>query len=404
MAIRTDNFQGMNNVKTKIKVLAEPSIILNAHVDADGALVKRDGCQKVIDLPGAHSMWTDGKGTVLCMAKGKLYLLTDNGRTSAMIVDTMVPDGRTSYLEISGLIYISNKYWCGIYDPVENLCMPWGTELPPAPQASRSNSGDLSEGVYQICYTLPGIAGRRGGNGPITSFKLIQAGGISLSNVPQGASVWCSDQDGSQLLFATNGSTINTFPSAQPLDTLWGSPPVPMCDITYAFGRIWGGRDDRMYYSDPYQPELFKLTENFFDLQGTVGMIAKTSGGLYVGTNKEVFFFAGTDPLQMTQAAVGPAVVPGTLCYASSLGDLGRNVPMWIGKGGAYAGTSQGQIINLVKSKFKIDPADDPGASLYCVRDGQTRILFTYQQGSDGQDFGIGDDAACEVIRKGTVI
>ena len=403
MAIRTDNFQGMNNVKTKIKGLAEPSIILNAHVDADGALVKRDGCQKVIDLPGAHSMWTDGKGTVLCMAKGSLYRVVD-GAQAVLIVETGEPDAPAAYLEISGLIYVSNAKWTGIYDPTSTTVMPWGLPLPDAPIVV-SVAGNLVPGRYSLCFTTVGSTGRPSGNGNISDITLDEPGGISILNLPDNAVVWMTDPDSSQFYYAGNGNVITELPdSPEPIPTMWGSPPLPMSVTAYAFGRVWGGFSSRLYYSEPYQPELFRLSDAFFDLGSPVGMIAKTSGGVYVGCRDETFFFAGTAPEEMIQLSVAPGVVPGTLCYASTLGQLGANVPVWIGKDGVYAGTSDGQAVNLVKEKIRMDPQQEQGASVYRVKDGQTRMMFAYKQGSNGQDLGIGDDASCEIVRRGTVI
>ncbi|MBI9090144.1 MAG: hypothetical protein JEZ12_13090 [Desulfobacterium sp.] len=400
---RVDAFKGMNNVLTKAKGLNEPSTILNAHVDADGALEKREGYQKVIDLPGAHSMWTDGKGTVLCMAKGVLYRVVDGSQTYP-VISTGQPDAPAAYLEISGLIYISNAHWTGIYDPATESCEPWGVPLPDAPILV-AGDGSLPAGTYQVCFTVPGPRGRPSGNGSLVGITLTDPGGISILNLPAQGLVWMTDPNGSQLYYAGNGDVITELPdSPEPIPTMWASPPLPMSSMGYAHGRVWGGRDGRLYYSEPYQPELFRLVDGFFDLGNPVGMIAKTTGGLYVGCKDETFFFAGTTPVEMVQRSVAPGVVPGTLCYANNLGRLGANVPVWIGKGGVYAGSADGQVVNVVKEKIQVDPQQDPGAAIYRVKDGQTRMMFSYQQNGGDQNIAMGDDAACEVIRKGTVI
>jgi len=63
-----------------------PSVLLNAHVGADDALEKRPGSSLIAELPGAHSLWTDGKGVVLCMAKGSLYQLVD--KVPQLLIET----------------------------------------------------------------------------------------------------------------------------------------------------------------------------------------------------------------------------------------------------------------------------------------------------------------------------
>jgi hypothetical protein len=227
-------------------------------------------------------------------------------------------------------------------------------------------------------------------------------GGFSIANLPAGASVWMTDPNGSQLYFAGTGSVITELPSPEPLPTMWGSPPLPMSNLCYAHGLVFGARGTRIYYSEPYQPELFRLSDAFFEVGDLVGLIAKTSNGIYVGCRKHTYFFSGKNPIEMVQRTVGDGVVPGSLCYASSLSKLGRNVPVWIGKGGVFAGTVDGQVINLVEERVKVDPEQDRGASIYRVKDGQTRMLFSYKQ--KGQQIGMGDNATCEVIRRGSVI
>jgi len=393
----------MNDVNTKTKGLNEPSIILNAHVDADGSLVKREGYQRVVDLPGAHSMWTDEKGITLCMAKGNLYRVVD-GSQVVLIAESRQPDAPASYLEISGLIYASNAHFTIVYDPSTGVCESWGIPVPEAPILI-IGEGSLPAGTYQVCFTVMGDRGRSSGNGSISQLKLEASGGIEILNLPTGGTVWMTDPDGSQLYYSGSGNVVTELPdSPEPIPTMWGVPPLPMSTLCYAHGRVWGGRGEKLFYSEPYQPELFRLADDFFDLKDTIGMIAKTEGGLYVGCKGQVYFFAGTNPVSMRQISVSPGVVPGTLCYANSLGQLGQNVPVWIGKGGVYAGSVDGQVVNLTKEKIQVNPQQDPGAAIYRVKDGQTRMMFSYQQAGGGQNMAIGDDAACEVIRKGTVI
>ena len=276
----------------------------------------------------------------------------------------------------------------------------------PAAPILLPDEGSLPAGKYHVCLTVTGSTGRPSGNSQISTIALDEPGGISISNLPDNAQVWMTDPDGSQFFFAgTYGRITEILDSPEPLPTLWGSPPVPMSCLCWAFGRVWGFNGSKMYYSEPYQPELFRLADAFFDMESPGGMIAKTDGGLYVGTKDRTVFLAGRQPEEMAEMQqVGPGVVPGSLCYANELGQLGRKVPVWIGKGGVYAGTSAGQVVNLLKEKIIMDPDQSQGASIYRVRDGQTQMLFSYKQGGNAANMAMGDDASCEVVRKGNVI
>ena len=401
-SFQADGFKGMNNVLKK-GPLSMPSVLLNAHVEADGALKKRPGSTLVANLPGAHSLWTDGNGVVLCMAQGSLYRLVD--KVPELLTETGQPNSPAHYLVVSGRVYISNANWTGVYNINTKTVEAWGEPLPAAP-ILLLDEGSLPPGKYHVCLTVTGLTGRPSGNSTISSITLDGPGGISIVNLPDNAQVWITDPDGSQLFFSgTYDRITEILDSPEPIPTLWGSPPSPMAGITWAFGRVWGFDGTKLRYSEPYQPELFRLADGFFEMESPGGMIAKTDGGLYIGTQDKTVFMAGRQPEEMTEMLqVGPGVVPGSLCYANELGELGKNVPVWIGKKGVYAGSSGGQVVNLVKEKIIMSPEQSQGASVYRVRDGQSQMLFSYKQGGAVQDMAMGDDASCEVIRKGAVI
>jgi len=398
--MKTDGFVGMNNVKVKDRTLGEPSLLLNAHVDIDGSLEKREGIQQVVALPGSHSLWTNEKGTVLCMAKGDLYRVVDK-KDVVLLASTGQPDSPVSYLVISGLIYISNRYWTGIYDPATDTIENWGAAVPDAP-ILMVTAGSLPAGKYMVCMTVTGPRGRPSGNGSMTGIELTEAGGISILNLPPLGSAWVTDPNGSQFYYSGTESDITALPFPDMIPTLWGSPPKPMTCLCYAFGRVWGGCGSRLYYSEPFQPELFKLGEAYFEVGEPIGNIAKTNGGLFVGCKDRTFFFAGVDPGAMVQREAGPGVVPGSLCYANDFGEMGRNVPIWIGTDGVYAGNAEGHMVNLIKNKITMSARQEQGASIYNVKNGQTRMMFSYQQGN--KDLVMGDNAACEIIRNGSLI
>jgi hypothetical protein len=401
---KANNFQGMNNIAVKNKgSLDIPSMILNANVEPDGSLQKRPGLEKVINLPGAHSLWTNNKGIVLCMAQGVVYRVIDTA-TTVSLVDTALPDSPMAYFEVDGRVYMSNKDWTGMYDPSQDLMKAWGEPIPEAPILIPT-AGSLPAGNYRVCVTALSEYSRVSGNSNQTGIVLDAPGGIEIPNLPATASVWITDPNGSIFLFAGSSSPITDVPeNSEPIPSMWGSPPLPMNHLCWAFGRAWGCVGNRVYYSEPYQPELFLLNTNFFDLSEPVLMIARAKAGLFIGCESKTELFAGTDPNQMSQQSVGPGVVPGSLSYANDLGDLGRDVPIWVGKDGVYAGLGDGRAVNLIKEKVQIDPQQVTGASVCRVKDGRRQMLFSARQNMKGQEVGFGDNASCEVIRKGAVI
>ena len=404
--IKIDHFEGMNNILVKEKQsLSMPSMILNANVDIDGSLQKRTGHELIVDLPNAHSLWTNGKGVILCAALGVIYLLEN--KTPVRLADTGQPDAPLSYLEIDNKIYISNKHWTGMVDPAQRVMKPWGEPIPAAPILVPA-SGGLPPGDYRICITTMSEYGRTSGNSPLSSMSLTETGGFEIVNLPARASVWVTDPNGAVMLYAGTGPIITELPRTQEsLPTMWGSPPAPMRHMCWAFGRVWGIRGNRVIYSEPYQPELFRLGTAFFDMGEEGLMTAKGVNGMFIGCLSKTIYYAGCNPAEMIEVPAGPGVVPGTLCYADDLGELGRDVPIWLARDGVYAGLADGRVINILKDRLQIDPQQLEGASVYRVKDGRRQMLFSMKHNMSkpgSHEVGFGDQASCEVVRKGAVI
>ena len=408
-------FAGMNDVVDETD-LSTPQLLLNANINTMGSAIKRPGSTLVIGLPGAHSLFFhEPSQTILCFAGGDIYRLTGSPLTHEFVFSTGQPDSPAHYLYVSGLIYISNAGWTGVYDTITKNILPWGATVPDPP-ILLPGDGNLPNGVYGVCFTVPGVEGRMSGNSRISYINIDHednddnCGGIVIPNLPSDATAWITDADTMASVFYRAGHVdhITSCPeNPEPLTSLWGSPPPPLTCLCWAFGRIWGFKGNRMHYSEAFQPELFILSDNYFDLEDDDlgGMIAATEGGLYVGTKNKLYFFEGRNPDEMVQREIGPGVVPGSLCYISEFGDMGRNVPVWIGKQGVYAGNAAGQVINILKEKIKITADQAQGAALFRVRDGKTQLLFSFRQGGGANgEVSMGDDASCEVIRKGTVI
>lgn len=404
MAAKVEAFEGMSNVLAKAKrSLSVPSMILNATVDHDGSVQKREGHELVASLPGAHSLWTDNRGLVLCAAAGSVYRVSAGGST--LIHETGAQDAPMSYVEVGGKIYISNAYWTGMYDPAQNSMKSWGDAVPAAPILIPV-SGGLPAGEYQVCMTVKNEYGRTSGNSAISTITLEEGSGLQILNVHENGSVWMTDPNAGAFQYAGAGPVITELPqTAEPIPTMWGSPPPPMSSMAWAFGRVWGAVGNKVIYSEPYQPELFTLATSFFDMEEPVLLIAKAQNGMFFGCEKATYFLSGSAPVDMVQVHAGPGVVPGTLCYADDLGDLGKNVPIWLGVDGVYAGLTDGRAVNLIKDRVQISPEQLQGASICRVKDGRKQMLFSMQHRRSGaQEIGFGDNAACEVVRRGAVI
>jgi len=406
---RVDEFRGMNNIKQAEGTFEEPRIVLNADVTEEGRIVKRDGYTKLFSLTDAHSLWA-GNNAMLCVDNGTLYRIQQGNKVSLCTVNG--PKSLMSYADVDDLVYMSNYYWHGIFDPADNSISDWGIDLPEQPVIT-STTGSLPAGTYHVCFTISdGVT--ISGNGPIAQIILSSGNsGISISNRPVNGIVWVTDPDGGIFHPVGEYDTILSTPGVEPMPSFLCGPPPYMRYLTYAFGRIWGTRDSILYYSESFHLDWFKQSMNRFDFHDTITLIAMVPTGLFVGCATKTQFLKGTNPKEMQIIDAGPGAVPNTLQYCDDLGELGDiisppekthvDVPVWVGHNGIVAGNQAGRLFSLSERKVKFAPGSE-GASLFRKKNGRFQFLTSFKAGSEGSGFGISDDATCEVIRNGTLI
>ena len=382
--INLEKFLGMNNVNPTFvsKEGVIPKILLNATTDESGSLSKRDGITSFLTLSDAHSLKAF-ESCMLCAAQGKLYNISTGTAVQLSTIDGPSDEynGHIDYVLCNDKIYISNAFWKTVLDPSTNTTSSWGISLPPGPMLIPS-TGNLPAGTYNVCFTNVS-GGLISGNGPIQSITLSTAGGIEILNRPLNALVWCTDKN--EPIFYRVGATdkILSLSTTEPLSTFMCSPPPNMKNLCYAFGRIWGSIGSIVYYSEPYRLDLFNLNTNKFKFNSDVTIIAKVPTGMFIGTDEETLFLAGTEPDKMEETHAGAGSVKGTLEYCNNMPYLADilgtsekvfpNVPVWRTHEGIVAGNITGRTFNLTKDKLRLGKVTR-GASLHHQLEG----YFTY--------------------------
>lgn len=415
--IKMNRFTGMNNIKESEGLfverggVAEPRIILNADVSEAGRLIQRDGTTKIIPLTDGHSEWA---GATCHLVMDGTTLKRISGETATTILDIGGLVAPMHYAEVADKVYISNKYYNGIFDPETDAISAWGIPLPVGPVISWT-PGNLPVGRYKVTFTQnPTAPGDdMSGNGPISQIVLNSEGGISISNRPANAVVWCTDPNGDKFFKVGETDRIVTATSVEPLRSFLCSPPPFMEHIVHAFGRMWGLRDNFLYYSESFHLDWWRLGDNRIKFATNGTMIAKVKTGLFVGCEDRTKFLLGTEPEKMEERDVGAGAVPGTLSYCNDIIELGdtisppekkhNSVPVWVSQEGIVAGNPAGRLFSLSQQKVKFAPGN-VGASLYRKKDGHFQFLTSFPKGGEQDGFGMSDVATVEVIRNGTVI
>ena len=176
------------------------------------------------------------------------------------------------------------------------------------------------------------------------------------------------------------------------------SPPPGFSHLVYAFGRIWGARGKKLYFSDPHQYEWFRPA-NFLPFLEDIVLVAPATTGLYVSSLTDTWYLSGTDPSKMESKRVGNGAIPGTLTLvlvpANIAGGAATSglfaklskmpTPVWMTPTGFVVGTHGGNLTYLTESRMKIPPRTQ-GASLYRIINSIPQVvtsLFGLQEGTD---------------------
>lgn len=411
-SINITGYAGMNNVITENgmtgggdgSVTAIPKVILNADVTPDKKLKKRSGFSLFASLPNSHSIWGT-RGIILASSDGYLRRLYPDSSIVTVCALGGPQDERLFYAVGDKGVYISSRYWMGVFNPQLNSVSEWGIPLPEQPVLSLGGGGALPAGRYQVCYTNV-VDGQIGGNGMIAEIDAYaDNASIALVDRPENVIAWITDADGSVFSRAiTEGSVISSIDTVEPLPTFMCYPPQPMQFIRNAFGRMWGVIDNKLVYSEPFRPDLFKRT-NVFSFPEDITLAAFVEGGVYAGMGSKTVFLAGTEPSNMREADVAGGVAKSIMAYCNNVPDLGNNIPIWVSREGLVAGSHSGSIVKITKDRLQFPSSIDTGAAIQRTVNGQSQYLASMKQAKPrGSGVGFGDSATCEVVRNGKVL
>jgi hypothetical protein len=386
-------FKGMNNLPKESAVLVDrqnrctPRIVLNAVVGDSGVIYPRDGYERAI-RGGIHSVWSKSAMFGVGVDDSVLYRIDGVALTPLAVVPG--PRSRLQYDEVGNLVYMSNGYWRASYDLLSGQMRPWGVPVPASPRVS-IGPGYFPPGTYTLCFTQTD-GDQMSGNGPLVQVSWEgEEKGIRLLNFPEGGECWITHPNGKALYRAiVDGGVIQGHhPQAEPLLPLSVTPPPNFEDFAFAFGRMWGAKNNRVHYSMPGYPDWFRQGDYRLFLQPIV-MVAPVNNGIFVHSRASSWYLQGTDPGKMELSRVGDGAIPGTLTYAHMPASLAGGAatsanfatmsqmpsPIWMSQAGFVVGTHSGHLTSLTDHRLRLRPRFE-GASLFRVKSGVPQIVTT---------------------------
>ena len=216
---------------------------------------------------------------------------------------------------------------------------------------------------------------------------------------------------------APDGQSIWYSPVVEPTDTLGAvrgkllaPAPVPKAKhICYYRGRIYMSVERVLWATEMYAYDWIDRTRNFMPLDEDITMVQPVADGIYVGTERTIYFLQGSisEGFKVVNLLdVGVIDGADVVMPADRVHPAGRQGPVRAGSAvvfmtedGMYAGFDSGEIYNLTIDRMFF-PGAVRGAGLYREADGVNSYIATLDSaGSPVSQARIGDTIDAQIIR-----
>ena len=354
------NAQGLKGVPFGAFFEAE-----NVDITRRSTPVRRPGRTQVYN-GAVQDVWGDGVRCLFVTSSGELReLYTDE--TTGLLRSGTTSSGRLAAVRVADTLYWSYGTHQGVVEARRNR--PFGIQpIQPAGVVELPASERLAPGRYGYAWAGVTATGDEGPVGLRGTFELTERGGVELvPPIPTQAHVtrlraYVTEVDGRQLLqLGQVDAPSNVSEQAQrhvevipllgtriPVRELVEPLPAFTCGGEHN-GRLVVGYGDLVLYSERFDYEYFAPDRNYVPMGSVVRIIAPVDGGVFVVTDSDHYFLAGSDVATATlqhKASYGGA--GNTLDYLDSKehsfdGVEGR-VAVWAGHRGPVFGLPSGQI------------------------------------------------------------
>lgn len=406
---------------------------LNVDFTNDGRPRRRSGYTPVRDGSRAHSLWAPVDGRCGYFVQDGVFNRLRFESNGAELIEPLATVGTLrkpmAYAEIAGRIFVSSPKTRFVIGPDGTLAS-WGVDQPAGnPQCAVIADGDLPEGQYQVAVTFQTADGEESGTGAASAAVIAKGafGGLQLLNIPQPAATnvarinlyltQANDailrRAGSVRVGVTTAVLNVPATDGKVLDTQHCTR-VPFMRLMAAYrGRLYfvpaHGDGTRLFYTEPMRYGLFRPHQNYLSLPNPITAMVALSGGLYVGTEGETFYFAGEEPKAMTRTRVANVgIVPGTAAVMRGqiFGPDAANddVAVWWNTAGELVRASGGaSIVNLTRGRVAL-PRYAEGTILAREFDGLSQIVSSLRGPQESSSLKAQDRATAKLYRNGVAI
>ncbi|WP_157288519.1 hypothetical protein [Uliginosibacterium gangwonense] len=355
----------------------------NIEIDETGKACRRLGAVRKI-AGKCHSLWSS-EGDSYFVQNGWLCRFSDGGLTPIK----QVAGTRLCYQRVNNEVFWSDGTETGVLKGASPRLA--GIDPSATPEVGLC-LGSVPAGSYLYCVTYVRDDGHESGASPVQRVEVGANSGLAFSLVASSnpavshIKVYVSERGGELPFLAatvpnqTKSLMLSEIPTrGVPVRTLHMGPAPSGRVLGYYNGRLYVAQGQWLWYSQPYEFELFDRVGGYLGCPGVVTLFAPVSDGVFVGSDREIVFLQGSDPAEFTRmkaanygAVLGTAVeVPG---YYVGDGTTQGPIWMWASERGICMGTSGGQFKELTAGRYVL-PAACSGASLFKVRGGTPHLI-----------------------------
>lgn len=388
--MKTIEFNGHAGVRNDVSLerfkKEDLSAGVNVDVAKDGKIFRRDGTTSV--LAGVmHSLYSNGS-TALVVDGGNLTLLNSTFGKTPLVA---VAGTRVAYETANNSVFWSDEYLSGVV--ADGVYRRWGVGVPPIPGVSIT-AGDFAAGTYLVTVTYVRRDDHESGAARSTEIVLGDGQGFALSLTPSTnphvayQRIYLSDINGkvcflaAEVLNSTLSMALTALPNLGAAVRTQFMGPAPAGQVVgYHAGRMYVANGPYLWYSLPYEFELFDLRNGYIGFDTTVSTFTSVADGIYVGTNRSVSWLSGNDPTKFERKVVAPfGSVLGTerAVPAHMMGEHEEHgdAQVFMTSRGLVAGFDGGVFKNLTGARY-FPASASVGASLLKVRGGSPLLTTT---------------------------
>lgn len=365
----------------------------NVDIDESGKVQRRLG-SRVLYPGAAHSAWND-KRQAFFVQDGILRWLQVGG-TPIDIIE--VTGQRVDYVSVNDKVFWSDGFSRGVV--VNGVNHQWGV-TPPTMIVATPMQGNFPTGDYLATMTFVNDMGVESGAPKSSVISLGANEGIyfpslDVSNDPsiRTKNIYISTCDGDLPMLVANIpnsqtslSLIEMARESVPVRTQFMGPPPSGQIVGYYNGRTYVADGRYLWYSLPYEYELFDQRTGYFTFDSDICTFAAVSDGVFIGTTNTTVFLGGAGPESFSivpVSSVGSVLGTEVVASPDQIGmdeikgsTVFGSAVLWVSTKGLVLGTDGGVIRELTSGKF-IPPAGlKVGGALLKLRNGTPQYIVS---------------------------